>query len=87
MRHHVDDAWDQSNVSAPFTSLLFSKFSHPVEGLLKRLRRVDSLDVNQLLVFVFTDVIRIRNVCPLPDMQLFELGMSILRECFGGEGI
>jgi hypothetical protein len=82
MHEKVDEARDQRIVSAPFNSL-FSKLSHPFESLLKRLRRVDGLDVNQLLVF-FEDVI-IRNICPLPDIQVFQIISPYCEDALGSK--
>ena len=54
------------------SSSIFSKLPHPIEGLLKRLPRINGLQVDQLLVFL-TEVIRIRDLSMLTDSQLLEL--------------
>jgi hypothetical protein len=51
---------------------MFSRITHPIEGLLRELLRVDGLDVNLLLLFI-AGVIKIRNISMLTDVQLFEL--------------
>jgi hypothetical protein len=55
--------------SVPFNTQLFSKLGHPVEVLLRRLPRVNGLDVKQLPALL-TDVITLRNVSLLSDTQL-----------------
>lgn len=56
----------------PFNSQLFSKLSHQMEGLLKKLPRVDKFGVSCLLEFL-VDVIKTHNVHPLPDIQFSNL--------------
>jgi hypothetical protein len=51
---------------------MFSKLAHPVEDLLKKLPRVNGLDVKQLLVFL-SEAIRIRGLSMLTDSQGLEL--------------
>jgi hypothetical protein len=67
----------------PFSSQLFSKLSHHIEGLLKKLPRADKLDVSCLLEFL-VDVIKIRNVCPMPD-TVFQTHIHLFFERSGSQ--
>lgn len=67
-----------------FNSSIFSKLPHPIEGLLKRLPRINGLQVDQLLVFL-TEVIRIRDLSMLTDVQLLELIFPYCLDALAGK--
>jgi hypothetical protein len=78
----MDEPRRQDMVPALFNSLRFRHVSHPVEFLLKRLRRIDRIDVNHLLTLL-ADIMRICSVCQVPVRQLFELIFPFCEDTLG----
>jgi hypothetical protein len=72
----------QDMAPVPFNSPRFSRVSHPVDFLLKRLSRIDGLDVKQLLTLL-ADVMRIRSIFQVTDRQLLEFLFPFFEDALG----